>query len=457
MSGRAKYYLFSILIGSITLSANIPSFDTFHSNIGEIIILSPIKREASSSPKTTPPTEIGTRLTRHENLADTSAIQSVIVQDENQSNKELNMSFLSEKEIDDFLFDQLFEWDEEISEITLEKVNWYKFYTIEMGWGYSDNPLNAAYNPQKSQFAELNLETFFLNQQNPQHEILLYLFAEGKNFYELESEEVAGLILSQFDYSFKPLQNYWGYGIRFQHTFFDQGMDFSEIGNPYRTKITSHRYELSPNLKWHGENGGEGKFEFSWSKERLRQFEDQNTKFGVSASYANKSTKPLKWQTKLFHIQSKYKDREPKDGTGNTLPGRLETKQTGIFTKFLSSAEDGWSKDLFWSTGVDRVNDNHAGFYDYTRFKTSLGKTIETENWESQLSLGYNKTRYSERLVDNLQRFSKDHWSFELGLTREWNEYWKTYAKWMHETDQSNNADFSFESNFWSFGISWEK
>ena len=73
------------------------------------------------------------------------------------------------------------------------------------------------------------------------------------------------------------------------------------------------------------------------------------------------------------------------------------------------------------------------------------------------LSLGYNRTNYSQRLVDNQEKFSKDHWSLELGIFRELNQYWKTYAKWMHESDSSNDPDFAYESNFWSLGMAWEK
>ncbi|HAF58699.1 MAG TPA: hypothetical protein DCL00_03840, partial [Opitutae bacterium] len=64
---------------------------------------------------------------------------------------------------------------------------------------------------------------------------------------------------------------------------------------------------------------------------------------------------------------------------------------------------------------------------------------------------------YSRRLVDNQEKFSKDHWSLELGIFRELNQYWKTYAKWMHESDSSNDPDFAYESNFWSLGMAWEK
>ena len=114
-------------------------------------------------------------------------------------------------------------------------------------------------------------------------------------------------------------------------------MDFSELGNPPDPqKITSQRFELSPHFKWAGDEGEEGKLQLSWSKERLRQFPDQNTKFGISVSLSNQYAEPLKWQAKLFRIITKYRDREPRDGSGNSLSGSLETKHTGLSVKLTS-------------------------------------------------------------------------------------------------------------------------
>ena len=96
------------------------------------------------------------------------------------------------------------------------------------------------------------------------------------------------------------------------------------------------------------------------SKERLRQFPDQNTKFGISVSLSNQYAEPLKWQAKLFRILTKYKDREPRDGSGNSLSGSLETKHTGLSVKLTSPQENGWSKDLYLGTTVEKVDDNHA-------------------------------------------------------------------------------------------------
>ena len=74
-------------------------------------------------------------------------------------------------------------------DIILETPDWYQFYAAEMGWGYSDNPMGAAHNTESSSFAELNLESFF-STKKPAALGLDLPVAEGKNFYQLKSEEI---------------------------------------------------------------------------------------------------------------------------------------------------------------------------------------------------------------------------------------------------------------------------
>lgn len=457
MFNRSKPLLFYILCGAIQGLGAVADFDSFHSNLGEILILSPVKQTTRTL---TSPTQVDQiTKTPEDDLSELTILPPLPDQAAEEPNEQSSQSPLTDAEIEELLFNELYEFEDTEDGPAMEVPEWYKFYGLEMGWGYAENPLGGASNPVNSQFAELNLETFFLNQKDPRQEKLLYLYAEGKNFYELESEEIAGLVLSQFDYSYKPAGESHSYGLRLQHTFFDLGMDISGIGSTDHnwTKITSNRTELSPNWEWQGENGEEAKLELKWSKEKLRQFADRNSRFGISLTLSNKTAKPVKWQTKIFHNLTRYKDRKPKNGSGTDIEESLKTKSLGLSTKIASAAKNGWSKDLSLNAGIEKVDDNMGDYYDYGRFKASLAKTFETENWESGVSVGYNRTRYSDRLTPNLELFSKDHWSFELGLSRGWDESWKTYAKWIHETDHSNNPNYAFDSSFWSIGMSWEK
>ena len=91
------------------------------------------------------------------------------IEDQTTTVDKKNKLVLSDEQIEELLFDELLDWgevekDEEV-DIILETPDWYQFYAAEMGWGYSDNPMGAAHNTESSSFAELNLESFFLNQK----------------------------------------------------------------------------------------------------------------------------------------------------------------------------------------------------------------------------------------------------------------------------------------------------
>jgi hypothetical protein len=456
MLGSAKFLPFILLGVCSHHSFALAPFDSFHSNLGEIIIVTPKAFKILEAQEVKPKPQKIPAQTSAENVDKAEGIDEDSAQGTRSKESE-NKATLSDEEINILLFGELFDLEEEEEELLVEISDWYKSYAFELGGGYADNPLGAAHDPESSLFAELNLESFFLSQTNTQHETLIYLFAEAKNFFELEKDEIAGLVLSQFDYSYKPPASKQSFGLRFQHTYFDQPMDMSTLGSPYRLKITSQRSEISPNLKWKGDNGEEGKVELSWSEERLRQFEDQSSKFGISASLSNKTTSPLKWHAKVFHLKSDFKDRIAKDGLGNELNGNSKTKHIGLSTKLTTASENGWSKGISIGSSIEKVKDNQGGYYNYHRLKTSLGKKFETEKWESEISLDHHRTRYSERQVNNKGKFSKDHWSVELGINRELKEDWKTYAKWMHETDRSNDPNYTFKNNIWSVGLAWEK
>jgi hypothetical protein len=459
MLGSAKFLPLILPLVCSHHSFALAPFDSFHSNLGEIIILTPkafkklgtqeVKTKSKKIPAQTSAENVETKI-KEVGIDEVSA-------EGTRSKESENKATLNDEEINDLLFDEFFEWEEEEEELLVETSDWYKFYAFELGGGYADNPLGAAHDPESSSFAELNLESFFLSQTNPQYETLIYLFAEAKNFFELEKDEIAGLVVSQFDYSYKPPSSKQSFGLRFQHTYFDQPMDMSTLGSPYRLKITSQCSEISPNLKWKGDNGEEGKVELSWSEERLRQFEDQSSKIGISASLSNKTTQPLKWHARVFCLKSDFKDRIAKDGLGNELNGNSKTKHIGMTTKLTTASENGWSKGISIGSTIEKVKDNQGGYYNYHRLKTSLEKKFETEKWESEIFLDHHRTRYSERQVNNQGKFSKDHWSFEVGINRELKEDWKTYAKWMHETDRSNDPNYTFENNIWSVGLAWEK
>ena len=143
----------------------VPPFDSFHSNLGEIIILTPTTSRTLYALEVKPESQKIPAQNSAENVESKEVEIDADSAQGTQSKEKENKTTLSDKEINDLLFDELFEWEEEEDELLLETSDWYKFYAFELGGGYADNPLGAAHNPESSSFGELNLESFFISKQ----------------------------------------------------------------------------------------------------------------------------------------------------------------------------------------------------------------------------------------------------------------------------------------------------
>lgn len=433
-------------------------FEEFHSNLGEVLIL-PLYARPKPPTQNQPgkPLDIATapqNSQTNERKIDFPTNQPEPAQTEDIEPQEL----WTDEEITELLFGDLDEWGskEEDELLLLETSGWLNFYLAEFGLGYSDNPLYAAYNPKSSRYGEFTLESFFLSQHDPEQKALVYLYGEGKKFADLE-EDMSGLLLALVDYTFAPSTSSLSYGGKVQHTYYDQGMDFSDLGSTNRLKITSNKSMISPFINWVDDDGLSAKFELGWGKETLRQFADKNYIRTLSFTFGEEGNEWIDWQAKYDLSNTEYQDRDAKDGTGNIIPGKVKIRKNGASILLSPQKENLWTKGTKLKAGYVKARNSHGAYYDYQRWKFSLGKEIQSEPWESDLSVGYNSTHYSDRLTNKNALFLKDGVSLDLRITRNIDPHWKAFIKWAREEDRSNDPEYSYLSNFWSMGLSWEK
>lgn len=438
------------------LNARAKSFAEFHSNLGEMLILE--RKSIQNRPAATTPRPDG-QSDRNRSKNDSSIIETFPSAPDEAVSPQLDASrtLLTDEEISALLFDDLAEKKSLLTFFTEDPSDWQVFLSSEAGTGYADNPLYASYNPQQSLFAELSLEAFFLSQENTDHHALVYFYAEGKNFFELQEENLSCLALSQFDYSYSPGGVSHAVGFRALHTFNDQGMDFSEIGESNRMKVTVNKSEFAPFWKWSGKRGLVSKLETSVGMESMRGYADDKTEFGFAAIFEKTDGNLFDWSAKFYRERLDFKDRTPREGSGNAIEGNLAATKVGTRLTIKPIAVAPLFNGLKLSGRWEKASDGAGGYYDHDRFKFSASKTFSSGPWESALSAGFGKAWYSHRMIGENQLFQKDSFSLQFGITRKLDEFWKTYARWNHEKDRSNDPDYSYESNFWSVGVSWEK
>jgi hypothetical protein len=442
-------------------------FEEFHSNLGEVLIL-PLYYRTKPPTQNQPEKPLNIATVPTNSQTNEGKIDSQNKQPEPAQTKDIEpQELLTDEEITELLFGDLDQWgseeevevevEVEVEELLLLEPNgWLNFYLAEFGLGYSDNPLYAAYNPKSSRYGEFTLESFFLSQNDPEQKALLYLYGEGKKFADLK-EDMSGLLLALADYTFAPSASSLSYGAKVQHTYYDQGMDFSELGSTNRLKITSNKSMISPFINWVDDDGLSAKFELGWGKETLRQFADKNYIRTLSFTFGEEGNEWIDWQAKYDLSNTQYQDRDAKDSTGNIIPGKVKIRKNGASILLSPQKENLWTNGTKLKAGYVKARNSDGTYYDYQRWKFSLGKEIQSEPWESDLSIGYNSTHYSDRLTSKNALFLKDGVNLNLRITRNIDSHWKAFIKWAREEDRSNEPEYSYLSNFWSVGLSWEK
>ena len=430
------------------------SFNSFHSNFGEIQFVEHTKQVAQLQlPITQKSKECSHSVSEPETPIDEEIEDSEINREE--TNYDLS---LSDEEIEELLFGDLIDLETDEPEIQ-EMSNWMQFYLFELGIGHADNPLYAAYTPQASGYAEITAESFFIHQSNPSRKALLYFYGEGKKFTELEEQDSSGLFLALLDYTYQPEESPLSFGQKLQHTYNDQSMDLSDLVTPNRTKITSNKSQASTRMKWEDKNDIKAVWEIGIGKGNNNSEEstDRSSEFRVTFSLGKKGNRWMDWEGKYFRKATDFKDRPAKNGFGNEIDGKVKIHESGASFTLQPKFENRFSRGTKVKTGFTRARNGDGGYYDFNRWKISLSKELEIDPWESSFSLVYKSTDYLERLTDKNEKFQKKGWNIDLRISRLINSHWKTFVKWTGEEDRSNDPDYSYQSNFWSWGLNWEK
>jgi hypothetical protein len=442
----------TLFVVSSSFGESTKSFHFFHSNFGEIRIIDhaqtvgqiPIPSSKMSKEDSGPVAEPPT------------LVEQVIEYQVPQKKETGSDPSLSDEEIEELLFGDLN--DLETDEPVIQEVsNWMKFYLFELGVGHADNPLYAAYTPKASGYAEITAESFFIHQSNPSRKALLYFYGEGKKFSELDEQDSSGLLLALLDYTYQPEESPLSFGQKLQHTYYNQGMDFSDLGSPYRTKITSNKSQTSTRMIWENESQMKAVWEIALGKSSLEEFADRSSEFSVSFTLGKKGNRWMDWEGKYFRKATDFRDRTAKDESGTEIDGKVKIHESGASLSVEPKFENRFSRGTKVKTVFTRARNGDGGYYDFNRWKISLSKELEIEPWESTFSLGYKSIDYLERLTDKSEKFQKNGWNLDLRISRLINSHWKTFVKWTGEEDRSNDPDYSYQSNFWSWGLSWEK
>ena len=361
-----------------------------------------------------------------------------------------NIHIFSDEELSEMLFG-----DNAVVPLEKNKIKWLPSYTLELGIGFSDNPLYGPFLQEEATFWENSLEGFFLIESLPEYFTYLYLYREGKIYEELPDPKTSSIYLGQFEHAYTPSGSNHTYGFRIRYTHYDQGFDFSDLGLPYSISIQSDKTEIIPYLSAEISTNLSATVEILLGREDFQKITDDNEETGISLEFEG-SFDFFRWKFQSEYVEKKYEERSRRDWDATVMAGILETERVNLSLTFEKNLDQETLKDSWFKLSWISLRDDGGGYFDYEKLSLSLRQELQISAYQIEFSLGGGQITYDRRLTDSGEIFKRDSLTSGLSINRKISKNLDAYFRWTREEDFSSARDYEYSANFWSIGVAWE-
>jgi dihydroneopterin aldolase len=338
-----------------------------------------------------------------------------------------------------------------------ESRSWLPSVSASVGFGVSDNPMYGPYVRESSTYIELETESFFLKQSNPDYLSYFYFYGEGKRYLEVNDHKLSGVLLVQGEHSYRPKNSSGSGGVKLRHTYYDQAFDFSDLGLPFSMQVQSNKSEIIPHFGYQLTSKVKLSAETAFGIDRYDNPSENNSDQKIQVDLTAKQSEQTTLHAKIFHHTIRYVERKKKDGDGtNFSEGNLKTKKLGISGSWEKQSKNPWLATIGVELKYSQLSDNAGAYYDYSKSSAKLSHQIKGEKWKSLTELGWANYLYDTRTISQDIHFERQSYGIDLLVTRKISSDWEAYLKWRYEEDQSNSRDYEYYTNFWALGIKWE-
>jgi dihydroneopterin aldolase len=310
---------------------------------------------------------------------------------------------------------------------------------------------------ESSTYIELETESFFLKQSNPDYLSYFYFYGEGKRYLEVNDHKLSGVLLVQGEHSYRPKNSSGSGGVKLRHTYYDQAFDFSDLGLPFSMQVQSNKSEIIPHFSYQLTSKVKLSAETAFGIDRYDNPSENNSDQKIHLDLTAKQSEQTTLHAKIFHHTIRYVERKKKDGDGtNFSEGNLKTKKLGISGSWEKQSKNPWLATIGVELKYSQLSDNAGAYYDYSKSSAKLSHQIKGEKWKSLTELGWANYLYDTRTISQDIHFERQSYGIDLLVTRKISSDWEAYLKWRYEEDQSNSRDYEYYTNFWALGIKWE-
>ena len=337
---------------------------------------------------------------------------------------------------------------------------WDKDVVLRAGFGYKDNVLLSANNPQSSPFFTSGLDLTIFRLPLDGWEFNFTVIGDDVRYTRspggLNSEDLV-LTSAQLTRYFAQV---WRVGADLRYSYVDQVLqEFLVAGGVRAVEAQGNTLGFRPFVRRELSTNWWLEVEAPLSREWWQSPLDSVWKLGgeaiVGFSYGPHSHISLAGGG--FYIP--HDEWLARDALGNEIPGRkLAIDREIVELKW----EHQWDEDRHWITavklGFNRARDNGGGFYDYYRYFAGGELRFHTGKWDAKAFAGYSYYDFPVQRVGPppaplLHLGTAD---LNLRLERQIYKSLRGYASFEYERTTSNDPVSEYLYHIGAGGVSWE-
>jgi hypothetical protein len=316
--------------------------------------------------------------------------------------------------------------------------------SLKAGAGYKENVLYSAYHPSDSLYSLAELDAFLMRRQTSSNQLYFYLFGQQRHFFDIDEAENEQSVVFEGNYlhQFTPTT---GLELAGNYFYVDQFFDasISEVESD-EFRLVQHdlslrsavQQSLGKNWKlWIGGGGGEVMLEDS---------QDDYTQWNMLGRLEYAPRRYARYGLIYRREYELYSDRIQRTAIGETIPGETVDLTTDSLRLYGFHPIDRQGKlHLFANlTGYLR-DDNGGGYYDYDRWRASLGLRGRHNRWKGDLAISYTDTQYTDRpsvfMEPDSPRLARDRVSVWAAVEYQFSDHWFAFVEGEWEDNDSND------------------
>jgi hypothetical protein len=342
---------------------------------------------------------------------------------------------------------------------------WDALDTVRGGFGYDDNVLLSAFEPQGRGFFFAGADLFLYRLPTGPGEFHLYFTGEDRRYFhkaEVGTNSDAGKreqnFLTQANYTLN-LWEWLAASITALHNYSDQVLDASDIDARGTIPARGNLFYAAPGLRYEGPANFRAEIAAGASRQLyqapLSSYWDYGPKLTLGWDYRTNSTV----EVATSYLDRVYDDRRQATTEGLPIDGtKLRTAEVRTELAWKHAWDDRArlisTARIFW---VHRT-DNGSGYYDYNKWGVGGYLRWSGERWTLRIAGRWTAYHYPIQVVSPLDPVARqrEEWYTEVSVDYRISKHLQLTALYSYENSWSNVQSDKYQANTVQGGLEWD-